>query len=96
MPTLLDAPWEDTERVKGEQEQPWERGKRDHVFVPWETVQIVCGSGLEFSCERVTIWQAFSEMEFRLRQLPEEGALKWNFPPSISRRMPGVEVKPPN
>ena len=37
----------------------------------------------------VTIWRTFTEVEFGLRQLPEEGALKWNFQPNISRWMTG-------
>ena len=35
---------------------------------------MACGSGLDLPWGEMTIWWAFSEVEFGLRQLPGEGA----------------------
>ena len=58
----------------------------DHVFILWRTVSIASGSSLDLPWKGVTVWQAFLEVEFGLRQLPGEVA---------QNGCQGAGVKPP-
>ena len=62
--------------------------------LPWGGGHCLAGF-LDFPRGGVTIWRAFSEVEFELRQLPGEGAWNRVFCPAFHKWIQETGVKPP-